>query len=100
MLVLSTSLVQIDHNFLNSTPTICIFSETIKKCEYTIIICLEGFVLRQIMEEILFYTEYTINNNNQIDFEIKALWGLFLNNDNGQLSTLIFPSLMTDVKYS
>ena len=25
------------------------------------------------MEEILFYTEYTINNNNQIDFEIKTL---------------------------
>ena len=98
MSVLSTKLVQIDYNFLNSTPTICIFSETIKKkCEYTIIICLEGFVLRQIMEEILFYTEYTINNNNQIDFEIKTLWGLFSNDDNGQLSTLMFPSSMTDV---
>ena len=52
------------------------------------------------MEEILFYTEYTINNNNQIDFKIKTLWGLFSNNDNGQLSTLMFPSSMTDVKYS
>ena len=48
----------------------------------------------------IFYTEYTINNNNEIDFEIETLWGLFSNNDNGQLSTLMFLSSMTGIKYS
>ena len=36
------------------------------------IICLVGF--RQIIEEILFYTEYNSNNNNQIDFRNQSSW--------------------------